>query len=140
MNIHENFPLKKYHTFGVEVNCRYFADVTSVEHLRELLANHQWQNMPKLILGEGSNILFSQDFPGLVIKISLKGIKKIDENDEHAWIDAAAGENWHQLVMHCIGNQWAGIENLCSFPAQWAQPLCKISALMASRFGIPLKN
>jgi len=136
MDIYENFSLKNYHTFGIEVSCRYFVDVTSVEQLQDLLASPLWKDIPKLILGEGSNVLFSQDFPGLVIKVSLKGIKKTDENAEHIWIEAKAGENWHQLVMHCIQNQWAGIENLSLIPGTvGAAPLQNIGA-----YGVELRD
>lgn len=136
MKIQENFSLKNYNTFGIDVNCQYFVEITSIESLNELLANPFWKEVPKLILGEGSNILFSQDFTGLVIKMSLKGIKKAAENEEHVWISVAAGENWHELVLHCIKSQLAGVENLSLIPGTvGAAPMQNIGA-----YGVELKD
>jgi len=129
MNIQENFSLKNYHTFGIEIQSRFFVEVTSLESLQTLLTDPAWQNIPWLILGEGSNVLFSQDFPGLVIKISLKGIQQTSEDGLHVWINVAAGENWHQLVLFCIENHLAGVENLSLIPGSvGAAPIQNIGA------------
>jgi len=136
MKIQENFSLKNYNTFGVEVNCQFFVEITSIESLQELLTNPLWKAMPKLILGEGSNVLFSQDFSGLVIKMSLKGIKKTAENEDHVWITSAAGENWHELVLYCLKSQLAGVENLSLIPGTvGAAPMQNIGA-----YGVELKE
>jgi UDP-N-acetylmuramate dehydrogenase len=129
MKIQENFPLKNYNTFGVNSRCGFFIDITAIEQLQELLIDPTWKKIPKLILGEGSNILFSHDFVGLVIKMSLKGIQKLSEDSQHVWITAAAGENWHQLVLYCIKNNLAGIENLSLIPGTvGAAPIQNIGA------------
>ncbi len=65
-----------------------------------------------LVLGGGSNILFTQNFDGLVLKNEITGIEKISEDENFVYIKCGAGENWHQVVLHCIENNWAGVENL----------------------------
>ena len=136
MRIQEHFSLKQHNTFGIAVNSRYFVEITSVAFLQELLSDPLLKDLPKLILGEGSNVLFTQDFPGLVIKMSLKGIEKTMEDDQHAWITAGAGENWHQLVLYCIKNNLSGIENLSLIPGTvGAAPLQNIGA-----YGVELKQ
>lgn len=135
-HIKEQFSLKQHNTFGVEVKSRFFVEITSVHLLQELLSDSLLQNLPKLILGEGSNVLFTQDFPGLIIKMSLKGIEKTMEDDQHAWITAAAGENWHQLVLYCIKNNLSGIENLSLIPGTvGAAPMQNIGA-----YGVELRH
>ena len=72
MKIQENFSLKNYNTFGVEAKAKYFAEVHSLEELKETLQLFSYS--PILVLGGGSNVLFTKDFEGLVIKLNLKGI------------------------------------------------------------------
>lgn len=136
MQIQENFSLKSYNTFGVEVKSRFFVEVTSVPLLQDLLSTPLLKDLPKLILGEGSNVLFTQDFPGIVIKISLKGIEKTLEDDQHVWVTAAAGENWHELVLYCIQHHLSGLENLSLIPGTvGAAPMQNIGA-----YGVELRH
>lgn len=136
MQILEHISLKPYHTFGIEVSARYFVEITSLHQLQQLLVHPLWKKTPKLIIGQGSNLLFSQDYPGLVIKMALTGINKVTENADHVWIDVAAGENWHQLVLYCIEQQWAGIENLSLIPGTvGAAPIQNIGA-----YGVELRE
>lgn len=129
MKIQENFSLKTHHTFGIEVNARYFIEITSINELHAFLNHPLSKDFPKLILGEGSNVLFSQDFPGIVIKLSLKGINPVKEDNDHVWISAAAGEIWHDFVLHCISRDLAGIENLSLIPGTvGAAPMQNIGA------------
>lgn len=113
MKIQENFSLKKYNTFGLEAKAKYFAEVNSVEELKETL---QFSYSPILVLGGGSNVLFTKDFDGLVIKLNLKGIseKILDEN--HVLVTAKAGENWHEFVQFTISKNYGGLENLSLIP------------------------
>lgn len=69
-----------------------------------------------LILGGGSNILFTKDFEGLVLKNEIKGIELLHEDANYVYVKAGAGENWHQFVLHCISRGWAGVENLSLIP------------------------
>lgn len=127
--IHQNFSLKNYNTFSIEITCKYFAEIFTVEDLQYLIQDVQFANTPKMILGGGSNILFTQNFEGLIIKNSIKGINIIQEDENHVYVKVAAGENWHQLVKYALINNYAGIENLSLIPGQvGAAPMQNIGA------------
>lgn len=127
--IQEHVSLKAYNTFGIDAKAGFFCEITNLADLRAILADPQWQRTAKLILGEGSNILLTQDFPGLVMKMFIKGITKIGEDTEHVWITAGAGENWHGLVLYCLAHQYAGVENLSLIPGTvGAAPMQNIGA------------
>ena len=113
MNIQENFPLKTFNTFGVEAKAKYFAEVNSLEELKETL---QFSYSPILILGGGSNVLFTKDFDGLVIKLNLKGISEEILDENHVLVAAKAGENWHEFVQFTISKNYGGLENLSLIP------------------------
>ena len=113
MNIQENFPLKTFNTFGVEAKAKYFAEVNSLEELKETL---QFSYSPILVLGGGSNVLFTKDFDGLVIKLNLKGISEEILNENHVLVTAKAGENWHEFVQFTISKNYGGLENLSLIP------------------------
>ena len=113
MNIQENFSLKNYNTFGVEAKAKYFAEVNSLEELKETL---QFSYSPILVLGGGSNVLFTKDFDGLVIKLNLKGISEEILDENHVLVTAKAGENWHEFVQFTISKNYGGLENLSLIP------------------------
>lgn len=138
MEIQENISLKKYNTFNIDVTAKYFSDFNSIEKLEELFDSKKLSiiNYPLLILGSGSNILFTKNFDGLILKNQIKGIEKINEDDEHIYIKAGAGERWHQLVMHCVNNNWAGLQNLSLIPGNvGASPMQNIGA-----YGVEIKD
>lgn len=121
--------LLPYNTFGLSATCQAFAEVHTIDELREALATEQAKQLPLLILGGGSNILLTQDHPGLVIKNSIKGIAQVKEDDHHVWLKAYAGEVWHNLVMHTVDKGLGGIENLSLIPGQvGAAPMQNIGA------------
>jgi len=139
--IHENFLLKKYNTFGIDAIAQYFAAFKSLEELQELLEftkliTHNSSLITKMVLGGGSNILFTKNYEGLVLKNEINGIKKISEDENYIYIKAGAGENWHQLVLYCINNNLAGMENLSLIPGNvGASPMQNIGA-----YGVELKD
>ncbi|MFM7814383.1 MAG: UDP-N-acetylmuramate dehydrogenase [Flavobacteriales bacterium] len=121
--------LKAFNTFGIDVKSELFANISTVDSLRELAESAPFKNQDRLILGGGSNILFTRDFKGLVIKNELKGIELIGEDDNHYFVKAWAGERWHDLVMHCVENGYAGIENMALIPGSvGASPIQNIGA------------
>jgi UDP-N-acetylmuramate dehydrogenase len=127
MQIQENISLRPYNTFGIEVNARYFATFINKDELEELTTGSVRQ--ASLILGGGSNILFTKDYDGLVLKNEIKGITELHEDSEYVYVKAGAGENWHQFVLHCIQRNWAGIENLSLIPGSvGASPMQNIGA------------
>ena len=127
MQIHENFPLKPYNTFGIDAKARYFSTFSNTDELSEL-TTHDSQ-LTTLVLGGGSNILFTKDYDGTVLKNNIRGIDLQHEDEEHVYVKVGAGENWHQFVLHCIDHNWAGIENLSLIPGNvGASPIQNIGA------------
>src|SRR6187551_357732 len=106
MQLLKNFSLKSYNTFGIEAKCALFCEVKSPDTIADVIGSTDFKSTPKLVLGGGSNILFTKDFNGLVLKNSLKGITVEREDAEHIWVKAAAGEVWHELVLFCIKNNY----------------------------------
>lgn len=128
--------LKPYNTFSIDVKARYFTTIDSVPALQTILMNDTFRSVPHYILGGGSNILFTQDVDGLVIHNQIHGIELIEENSDHVFLKIGAGENWHQLVLHCINHNYAGIENLSLIPGTvGAAPIQNIGA-----YGVELKD
>jgi UDP-N-acetylmuramate dehydrogenase len=112
----ENFSLKPFNTFGVEAKAKYFIEINSVEELIETLKHSHTQTLPLLFLGGGSNLLFTQDFDGLAIKLNLKGISEEVLNENEVLVTAKAGENWHEFVLFCLNKNYGGLENLSLIP------------------------
>jgi UDP-N-acetylmuramate dehydrogenase len=136
LNIQQNISLKSFNTFSINAKAKYFATFTTVDELRELLNYKLETKSSKLILGGGSNILFTKDFDGLVLKNELHGIELIKEDKHHYYVKAAAGENWNNFVMHCIHHNYAGLENLSLIPGNvGASPMQNIGA-----YGAELKD
>lgn len=129
MKIKENISLKPYNTFGVEASARYFVEVATVEDVQELVVSNLFQKEHHLFLGGGSNILFTKDFDGLVIKNNLKGIEVLEENNNEISVRVMSGENWHDFVMYAVERGWGGIENLALIPGTvGATPVQNIGA------------
>lgn len=114
MEIHNNFSLKKYNTFGIEAKAKQFVAVHSVAELKTILQQHPDEK--KFILGGGSNMLLTKDVDALVIHVDLKGKKVISEDDDFVTVEAQAGENWHEFVLWTIGQGFGGLENMSLIP------------------------
>ena len=126
MLVNENVDLQPHNSFGVSANARYFSAVNSFEELRRAFQFAKEKRIPTYVLGEGSNVLFSRDFPGLIIKIAMTGVE-IDQAS--GVVRAAAGENWHALVSSCIAESLYGLENLALIPGSvGAAPVQNIGA------------
>ncbi len=126
----ENYPLKSYNTFGVEAKTKYFFEFTDPEDLDVFLrSNQSWKDEKLLLLGSGSNILFVNDFDGLVIRSNVPGVKEIAEDRQNVWIEVGAGENWDEFVNYCVDMKLGGIENLSLIPGTvGAAPVQNIGA------------
>ncbi len=136
MLINENTSLKKYNTFGIDVSARFFAVFSSEKELTDLLLYAKQHQLPVLILGGGSNILFTGNFNGLVLHNSIKGIETEENNEHYAIIKAGAGEQWHALVVYTIHQGLGGIENLSLIPGTvGAAPIQNIGA-----YGVEFKD
>jgi UDP-N-acetylmuramate dehydrogenase len=136
MNIIENYPLLKLNTFGLDVKAKYFTSINTINELIELTKTNVFKDLELLILGGGSNILFTKDFDGLVILNNIKGKEIIDQNQQSIFLKIGAGENWHELVMYCVENGWGGIENLSLIPGNTGTaPMQNIGA-----YGVEIKE
>ena len=136
VKVEENISLKAYNTFGIDVRARYLCRITTVDQLIDLLQSPLFKKEKHYILGGGSNVLFTDNFDGLIIKDDLKGIEVLSETDTHIHVKVLAGENWHEFVMHAVSNNWGGVENLSLIPGTvGAAPMQNIGA-----YGVEIKN
>ncbi|MCF8232356.1 MAG: UDP-N-acetylmuramate dehydrogenase [Bacteroidales bacterium] len=128
-SIKENISLKSLNTFGIGANARYFTEISS-ENEAQTLIKDDFRNYSKyLVLGGGSNVLFTDDFSGLVIHQGIKGKKIVEEDEERCLIKVGAGEDWPFFVDYCVDRDWGGIENLALIPGQvGASPVQNIGA------------
>jgi UDP-N-acetylmuramate dehydrogenase len=125
----ENYPLDHLNTFGIKVNANFYAEAFSVEDIKEALAFKEQHNLQLFILGGGSNVLFANDFHGLVLRIVSKGVNIVEETTSHVIAEAQAGEVWHDFVNYTINNGWGGVENLSLIPGTvGASPIQNIGA------------
>lgn len=132
--IEHNIDIAPYTTFGVTAKAQSFSTFSSTEELKELLGNND--NEQLMILGGGSNVLFTRDFDGLVLVNKIKGIEVVREDDNHVYVQVGAGENWHQFVLYAIEKGWGGIENLSLIPGSvGASPMQNIGA-----YGVEIKD
>ena len=116
MKIQENISLKNYNTFGVEAKAHYFVEVHDLHELKYATEFAKINHIKILFLGGGSNLLFTQDFDGLVIKLNLKGISEEILDENHVLVSAKAGENWHEFVLYTLSKNYGGLENLSLIP------------------------
>ncbi len=128
--------LKYLHTFGMEVQADYLIRVSQVAELEEIYKSQRFKAMKKLVLGGGSNVLFTHNFIGLVLKNELSGIKIEEDSDNHILVSFGGGENWHQCVLWAIERDLGGIENLSLIPGTiGAAPIQNIGA-----YGVELRD
>lgn len=136
MKIQEKYSLKNLNTFGVDISAKYFAEVEDVDDLKYAIEFAKINRLEMLFLGGGSNILFTEDFGGLVIKLNLKGISEEFLNENEVLVTAKAGENWHQFVQYCLNKNYGGLENLSLIPGNvGTSPMQNIGA-----YGVEIKD
>lgn len=129
MNLLKNHSLKKLNTFGIDAVAKYFLEIESVSAAQNFSDDKKFSIQSKLILGGGSNILFTKNFDGIVVKNNIKGIELIREDSENYFVKVGAGESWHGFVTHCIEKNYAGVENLSLIPGcVGAAPIQNIGA------------
>jgi UDP-N-acetylmuramate dehydrogenase len=134
MRFEEHKNLKSLNTFGLQAFASYFIEINNAKELLLLFKDPLYSSHQKLILGGGSNILFTKDFNGLVIRNNIKGIEIL--NEKEGIIRAGAGENWHEFVMFCINKGFGGVENLSLIPGcVGASPMQNIGA-----YGVEIKD
>jgi UDP-N-acetylmuramate dehydrogenase len=136
MNFFENFSLKNHNTFGIDVKSRIFVEFESVMELKEIISSDTFNNNKYFILGEGSNLLFTQDYNGLIIHNKIAGICILEDNDNNVIVEVGSGVNWHEFVMWSVNQELSGIENLALIPGTvGASPIQNIGA-----YGMEVKD
>lgn len=121
--------LKNLHTFQLQAKAAFYSSFHSLEQLEALLQLKEATSLPKLVLGKGSNIVFLEDYNGLILHNKIKGVKVISETSEHTKVRVGAGEDWHELVLTALNEGWHGIENLALIPGTvGAAPVQNIGA------------
>jgi UDP-N-acetylmuramate dehydrogenase len=131
----EDFSLYPFNTFGMDVRASYFDILSKEEELLHLKEQKAFER-GILMLGGGSNILFTQDVPQWVLRNEIRGIEKIKEDEDYVWLRAGAGEVWHGFVLYCVNHGYGGIENLSLIPGTvGASPIQNIGA-----YGVELKD
>lgn len=137
ITLQENVDLTSLNTFGIQSTARYFTNIQNPNQLKALLEHKITHSHPKLVLGGGSNVLFTKNiFEGIVIKNEIKGIEKVREDEGHVWLIVGAGEAWHDFVMYCVQHNFGGVENLSLIPGSvGAAPMQNIGA-----YGVEVKD
>ena len=127
--IQHQFPLQSLNTFGIAATAHAYLRVTKTEQLLGALADPAWAALPRLVLGGGSNLLLTGDFPGLVLHIALEGKQVVGGDERSHFVRAAAGENWHAFVQWTLEQGMGGLENLSLIPGTvGAAPIQNIGA------------
>lgn len=136
MRIQRNASLLPYNTFGIDARAEAFVAFRSVEELRGALMDPSLLGLERLILGGGSNLLFTRDWPGVVLHNDVPGVQVIREDEATVTVSAGAGVVWHDLVMHTVQSGWGGLENMSLIPGRvGAGPMQNIGA-----YGAELKD
>lgn len=134
--VQHDFSLRELNTFGVAASAQAYLPVSSVAQLEQVRQDSLLAALPRLVLGGGSNILLTRDFPGLVLHMGIKGIEIVGEDETATYVRAAAGENWHQFVLWTLEHRLGGLENLSLIPGSvGAAPIQNIGA-----YGIEIKD
>lgn len=126
--------LRNYNTFGLDVKALHFATFHDESSLSALLP--KMRTIQSLVVGGGSNLLFTKDFDGLIVKNEIMGISEVTKDSRHITLEVGAGEPWHNFVMHCVQHGYGGIENLSLIPGcVGASPMQNIGA-----YGVEIKD
>ncbi len=136
MVVKNEVSLKPFNTFGVNAKAHYFAEIVSVSDLQKALSFTKEKKIPLLMLGGGSNILFTSDFEGLVLLNRMQGMETVKETDEFLWLKVMGGGSWPDWVDYCVERGLGGIENLSLIPGTiGAAPIQNIGA-----YGVEVKE
>ena len=129
MTIKENYSLKNNNTFLIDVKAKFYVEIENESEIVEFLESPKFIGEKKLLIGGGANILFTQDFDGVVYKLIFEGIEIIEERDDYLIIQANAGVDWDSLVKWSAEKNLYGLENLALIPGTaGAAPIQNIGA------------
>jgi len=136
VEVYKNYSLKNLNSFNVDVQADYYVAPKSIGQIQELVKEGKYKNVPRLVLGGGSNLLFTKDFRGMVIHPQIKGISIEKETEDYVSVKVGAGENWDSFVEWAVNQNFGGIENLSLIPGNvGASPVQNIGA-----YGVEAKD
>ncbi len=118
MRIEENYSLELHNTFHLPVKTRWFMEYNNEEELGRILRDEYFQECLSLHIGSGSNLLFINDFNGIILHSAIKGMTVEKEDEQHVWLRVGAAEIWDDVVAYAVANGWGGIENLSHVPGE----------------------
>ena len=134
--IESDVSLKNFNTFGIDVSSKLFSQAENEDHVRNVIQSTEFIRNSSLILGGGSNLLFTKNFDGIVLRNHIQGIEVIEETKEYVLVKVGGGVVWHDFVLHCIKKGWHGVENLSLIPGNvGASPMQNIGA-----YGVEIKE
>lgn len=116
MHIEENISLQPHNTFGMDVRARYWAEYGSADELKELLS--QYADVEKCFIGQGSNLLFTKDYDGIVLHSSMARAKAVRETSDEVYIEAQSGLVMDDLIAQLCDMNLYGMENLSHIPGE----------------------
>ncbi len=129
MQVEKNISLKSYNTFGIDVKTHYFIEIKTESELKGAIDFKNDNKLNFLILGGGSNVLFTKDYDGVIFLNRMKGREIVHEDEAKVLLKVKGGEDWPQLVDYCVSRNWGGIENLSLIPGRvGAAPVQNIGA------------
>ncbi len=136
MVVEKNIPLQAFNTFHIVAKAHAMARITHEQDVRDLLADPEWANAPKFVLGGGSNIVLTGDVKPLVLKVEVRGLKVVGETAKAVIVEAGAGENWHDFVTWTLDQNLPGVENMALIPGTvGASPVQNVGA-----YGVELQD
>ena len=118
MRIEQNFSLENYNTFHLPVKTRWFMEYENEEELEKILRDEYFQELLSLHIGGGSNLLFLNDYNGIILHSTIKGIDVVTETESDILLRIGAAEIWDEVVAYVASNGWGGIENLSLIPGE----------------------
>lgn len=136
MRTYNNYSLLRHNTFGIDVSTRYFVEYDTESELQELLKSDLLRENKTLSVGAGSNLLFLDDFKGVILHSCILGIEQLAQEGSSIYLRVGAGVVWDDLVAYCVQNQYYGMENLSLIPGEvGAAPVQNIGA-----YGVEAKD
>lgn len=118
MKIRKDYSLLPHNTFGMDVKASLFIEYDSVEELKDILCRYPLEAGPWLHIGGGSNLLFTGDYPGIILHSAIRGYEVVEENAGEVVVRVGAGEVWDDFVAYTVSQGWYGAENLSLIPGE----------------------
>ena len=111
-----SYSLLQHNTFGIDAVASSFIDFSSEDELMSFVGNGYFS--PSLVIGGGSNLLFTGDYAGTVFHSSIKSVEVACETDDNVYLRVGSGVNWDELVAYTVESGWGGLENLSAIPGE----------------------